>query len=166
MFSDKVSFSDSALGTFSYTNTITRKSLDIPLTYRSNGDDGSYFEIGPFVSISQSTEGKSVGASVDVSKSFASMNYGAIMGFGQYVGINDKFGFMLGLRFGYTINDVIEASDRGKTGSPIYTQKKDVDKFKYEQSHPLFALVVMEFNFDLGYTVSAKCGKSTKFLLF
>lgn len=165
-FSDKISFSDTVLGNFAFTNTVTTTSIDIPLMYRSNGGDGSYFEIGPQLSLLRTANQTTNFGGLDVKSSFVSMNYAVVLGFGQYIGLNDKLGLFAGLRFGYTINDVIESSKKTSSGSPVYTPFRDINKFKYSQSHPLFAMVLLEFNFDLGYIVSSKCGKATRFVLF
>ena len=152
------------------TQLFKHTSLDIPLLYRKNDSNGGYFEIGPQLSLYNNPEIEFDGTTLggDYSDELVKNNYAAVMGFGQYVGLGDKLGFMFGFRFGYNLTDIISKDYQTDAGSFLYTPitEEAVESFEYEATNPMFAMVTLEFNFDLGYMVSSKCGKSTKFMLF
>ncbi|PCJ81357.1 MAG: hypothetical protein COA57_14300 [Flavobacteriales bacterium] len=149
------------INTTSITNHLSYNSFDIALFYRKNDLGGGYVEIGPQYSMISNAALNGDGVSDKLEKA----NYAVMLGFGQYIGGNDKIGFSFGFRFGYVINDIINASSRTENGSPVYLPIKN-NKFEYAPSNPIYAHVMLEVNWDLGYLVSSQCGKKTRFILF
>jgi hypothetical protein len=148
--------------------TVSLSSIDIPILYRNNADNGGYSEIGPQISITQSANVNLNGVSSDIKSSFNGTNMGVVMGFGQYVGGSDAFGFNLGLRFAYMWGDIVNSSSQNQFNDPIYKPLgDDIATYEYKSSGRLYAGFVLEANFNAGYiTKGSRCSKRTKFKMF
>ena len=143
---------------------VETKSIDLYLLYR-NEKNLSYFEIGPKYSLlrdatrRQITDGVSSDP-VDVSDNYKN-GLGAVLGFGvNLIGTDGSFSGKLGLRFEYGFTDIV--SEAGKiANAPIEGNFTYADGYK--GSHPVFAGVVFEMNWGIGYYGVTKCGGRKKF---
>jgi hypothetical protein len=145
-----------------YQKKFSMKTLDFLLMYRHN-KDGRYFEIGPKYSMVKSATGSNeyIGHNDGVIKDNIVDSYvSAVLGFGSYLIGTDNFGITFGARFSYTFTDLI--SPVGKEIN--YPSGTSYDSYK--PSHPFTAMIVMEFNYDLGYIAKANCGERRKVIFF
>ena len=150
-------------------NTVSLNTVDIPLMYRNNTDEGGYAEIGPQLSIVLGAEQTGAGVSNDVTSDFLKSRWGLALGFGQYVGGGDAFGFDIGFRFAYTFSDILAAKAATATTSPIYQPQSptEISEFNYSKTSRLYVGIAIEADFNLGYfTKGAACSKRTKFKMF
>ena len=142
---------------------ITFGGLDMLLMYRANRN-GTYFEVGPqwstYSTVKFADNGLSVFTEEEVSKMITKSNFGMAIGFGGYIFGTDNFGVTTGFRINYMINDM--ATEEGNTANfPIL---KPVGKFN--ATHNLGVLFVIEMNYDFGYLVSSNCGQRSKLFVF
>lgn len=147
--------------------TLKLNYLEIPILYRYNKENGGYSEIGPVIGLMQSATGGI--NSVDVKDQFSKNTYGMMLGFGQYIGGGNLFGLNLGFRISYTFTDIINSDFQAAAGNAVYTPSdlETLSSFEYKASNNLYAGIVMEFNFNLGYFVKGSgCHKNTRFKLF
>lgn len=147
--------------------TLKLNYLEIPILYRYNKENGGYSEIGPVIGMIQSATGGT--NSVDVKDQFSKNTYGLMLGFGQYIGGGNLFGLNLGFRISYTFTDIINSDYQSSFGNAVYqpTDVDSFDSFEYKASNNIYAGIVMEFNFNLGYFVKGSgCHKNTRFKLF
>lgn len=151
--------------TVRYDQEIRMKSLGFQLLYRNNNDEGMYFEFGPELRLIRSVEEtihyQNTSATVDASDKISDKTYGLVMGFGSYMMGWDNVGITLGVRFNYTLSDLIDSEYQNTTNYPLNGEYDS-----YSASHPFSAMLVSEINFDFGYLARANCGKRTKLLLF
>lgn len=156
---------DQAIST--YGSSLEFNSLDYLLMYRKN-NEGSYFEIGPQLSVVKKLEfnsddpdiGQFTDAGSYVSKSYANL----VAGFGSYFFGGDNFGVTFGFRFKYALEDFV--SSEGKAADVSFPHGTAVSYDSYRATHPFTAELVCEFNWDLGYMAKANCGQRKKFLMF
>lgn len=146
---------------------VKTKSLDLYLLYR-NEKNLSYFEIGPKLSFLRDASWRQItdGASpipTDITDQFKN-GIGAVIGFGaNLLGTEGSFSGKLGLRFEYGITDVV--NDIGMAANaPLNETYLYADGYK--GSHPIFAGVVFELNWGIGYYGVTKCGGRSKFFMF
>lgn len=143
-----------------YSRNIGFSSLNFLLMYRKM-KNSSYVEIGPqYSSVMKAKVTDSFSGNSDISSYITKSYYSIVLGFGGFVMGTENFGITMGLRLAYTVNDIISKEGQ-RVNFPSPTTYST-----YNPSNPFSALMVMEFNYDLGYLASAKCGKKTKFLMF
>ncbi|MEZ4912204.1 MAG: hypothetical protein R2774_15255 [Saprospiraceae bacterium] len=141
-------------------STIDYNGLDIYVLFR-NAKNLGYFEIGPKLSLVDKVT-NTTDAEADVTADYESKNIAAVLGFGANILGNDgRFSGILGLRFEYGITDL---GLKDNNTSPV----NDVSIYAdgYKASHPIFAGVVFELNWGIGYFGKAQCGGRSKFIMF
>lgn len=139
--------------------------LDIYPLYRNNAQLG-YVEIGPKFSIIQGVENTiaSEGTAVDVTSNYEGTNIGAVLGFGAYfIGSDNRFSGILGLRLEYGITDMVNGNGH-TAGFPVL--EPSIHDPAVIASHPIFAGIVFEANWGIGYYGKASCGGRSKFIKF
>ncbi len=144
---------------------LTFNTLDLPIMFRSNGENGGYGEIGPQFSFLNSSVHSLMG---DVKSNFNATNFGLAAGFGQYIAGGDLFGLTLGFRFAYTFADLVNPSNKDNQNNPVYQPVTAEEiALDYKANSRLYAGVLLEFNFNLGYfTQGSRCAKRTRFKMF
>ncbi len=139
------------------------KTTDIYLMYRNSANRG-YFEIGPKMSLIRGVDFTNPdGTTVDVSDNYQT-HYSGVVGFGgNLLGSDGAFLGILGLRMEYGFTDAVTTDGLG-LGHPV------VDPSIYsagdKTSNIIFAGVVMELYWGIGYYAKAGCGQRSKFLKF
>jgi len=150
-------------------STLGLNYLEIPLLYRYNRENGGYSEIGPVIGIIKGANVNAAVGETNVKDQFVKNNYGVMLGFGQYIGGGNFFGLNLGFRVSYSFNDVIGTETQTNSGNAVYTPTdlETTSSFDYKKSNNIYAGIVLEFNFNLGYFVKGSgCKKNTRFKLF
>jgi len=135
--------------------------FDIYALYRNNRNI-TYFEIGPKISFLRSAEQQIENESfVDVTEFYSDNELSAVLGFGWYaMGTDGSFSGILGLRFEYGITDFV--GDKGQElGYPIPSLDET-----YVKSNRLYASIMFEMNWGIGYFGKANCGARSKFIRF
>ncbi|MFT6716055.1 MAG: hypothetical protein ACJA0Q_000684 [Saprospiraceae bacterium] len=149
--------------------TVSLSSLDLPIMYRHNQDNGGYSEIGPQFTFTQEANLSVNGLTSDIKSNFNSTNMGVAFGFGQYIGGGQAFGFNMGLRFAYMFGDIVASSSQNMGDDPIFQPlgAEEIGKYTYNPTGRLYAGVVLEANFNIGYiTKGSRCSKRTRFKMF
>jgi hypothetical protein len=149
--------------------TVSLSSLDVPLMYRNNQDNGGYGEIGPQLGFTRKAETDVNGVVSDVKSSFKTTNLAVAFGFGQYIGGGNAFGITMGLRFAYSFGDIVSSSSQHLGDDPIFQPlgPDETTTYTYKPSGRLYAGVVLEANFNIGYiTKGSRCSNRTKFKMF
>src|SRR5690606_26914196 len=118
--------------------------------------------LGPMFSLIQDVKSTRPGYSRD---DVSDYNVSAVLGFGvNLIGDDEgRFSGILGIRLEYGLMDF--SNETGEVRSaPLY----DANLFRdgYTSSHPVFAGVVFEFNWGVGYFGKAQCGARSKFIMF
>lgn len=144
--------------------TLKTSSTDVYLLYR-NAKNLGYFELGPKISFLGSAKFTSDGAEdVDVKENFKTTNFAGVIGFGANVMGNDgRFSGILGLRFEYGFTDMVNETGEANN-APINFPGLYADGYK--SSNPIFAGVVFELNWGIGYFGKSQCGARSKFIMF
>lgn len=137
-------------------------SLDFLLMYR-HIKNASYFEIGPQFS----TVKKAVGSddlsntkNVDISDNLVKTYYSGVIGAGALLAGTENFRVTLGFRVIYAFDDIVSAY--GQNNYFPSGNKYDT----YKKTNPLSAMMVIEFNYDLGFLASTNCKKKKVSFLF
>jgi hypothetical protein len=138
---------------------ITFHQYDIPVLYRKNGETGDYFEIGPQFSIVQSASDE---ASKSVMDNFKSSYTNILFGFGHNLFVANNLYATLGARFTFYPADFLTDAG-GKDKTSFYPTNSTYTK--YAQTIPVTAMLMLEFNYDLGYFAKSKC-KRRAFMMF
>ncbi len=138
-------------------------SFDIYTMYRNNRQLG-YVELGPkFSFIRDVLDGDPTEALEPSAKDYATNNIAAVLGFGAYfIGSDNRFSGILGLRFEYGVTDFVSATGRG-AGAPVPDTSLTNPGVN---TSPIFAGIVFELNWGLGYYGKASCGSRAKFINF
>lgn len=136
--------------------------MDYLLMYRSNRK-GTYFEIGPQLSVTSKVKYKDDGVNflgeMPADELIEKKYFAVALGFGGYIFGTDNFGVTTGIRLNYTINDI--ASEKGTDlNFPIFVDKEA------DPTHNLGVMFVVEMNYDFGYLVSPTCGQRKKLFVF
>jgi hypothetical protein len=137
--------------------------VDAYLLFRDARQKG-YFEIGPkmsFIGEVKSEDGP--GTAQDVTELYNSKAFAGVVGFGTYILGNDgRFSGILGLRFEYGFQDLVNDSGRaaGETRQPV-NYVGDASS-----TVPIFAGLVFELNWGIGGVGQARCGEKSKFIWF
>jgi hypothetical protein len=137
--------------------------------YRHNSSEGSYIELGAsFNSIKTAYETGEISSTNPID--FYEQKYmGAIFGFGSYIVGAENLYLTAGVRFSYGFQDIISDAG-GKNSSSFYPINSNnyappIPFSDYAGTNPLAIMFILEINYDLGYLVSASCGRRA-FLLF
>lgn len=139
------------------------KTTDIYLLYRNSANRG-YFELGPKISLIRSVDFTNPDGSItDVSDNYQT-HYSGVIGFGgNLLGSDGAFLGILGLRMEYGFTDAV-SPDGLTAGHPV------VDPSIYASgdasSNILFAGVVMELYWGIGYYAKSGCGGRSKLIRF
>ena len=143
---------------------VETSTIDLYLMYR-NEKNLSYFEIGPKYSILRDATWRRIADGApntpeDVSDQYKN-GFAGVLGFGvNLVGTEGRFSGKLGLRFEYGFTDIV--SDAGQVANaPVQVDGLYTDGYK--GTHPVFAGVVFELNWGIGYYGVTKCGGRKKF---
>lgn len=145
-----------------FTNDITWTNLDLYLMYRFSSQGSTYVEIGPMwsnVTKVRQEDGGS-GQTGDAAAFYVDKYLSGVFGLGGYVAGEDNFSIMIGLRIHYSFDDFI--SPTGQTANypaPVGTAEFD----SYVASSPIFAQLIAEMNFGIGYFAKTTCGGRRKF---
>ena len=137
---------------------------DLNILYR-NSANKAYFEIGPKYSIVNKAELSANNEIIDMKADF--QNYiSGVVGFGAYLLGNDgAFQGLLGLRAEYGFTDAVTA-DAKSLGTPI----RDAALYSGDDTNAatnlIFAGLVFELNWGIGYYAKAGCGSRSKFIRF
>lgn len=140
------------------------KSLDLYFLFR-NAKNLGFFEIGPKIGFLRSM--KRTGAD-GMLTDFAEINkrqISGVLGFGvNVVGTDGSFSGQIGLRFEYGFTDMNgqETLGAGAEPFPFASDIYNGDK-GYQKSSPVYAGLVFELNWGLGYYGIAQCGARAKF---
>lgn len=139
-------------------STIKWNNLDVYAMYRNNANLG-YFEIGPKFSFINGVDAVGGGEDFDIKDATKSPNMGLALGFGAYVlGDDGAFTGLLGLRAEYGFSDFFGNDDEADlVGS--FTDDGD-------STNPIFAGIVFELNWGIGYWAKAGCGQRAKMVKF
>jgi hypothetical protein len=144
---------------------INWKTTDVYVLYR-NAKNLGYFEIGPKLSFLNSIDVTPTGGeAVDLIDFNEKSNIAGVIGFGANImGTDGRFSGILGLRFEYGLKNM-NNTDAIAVGSPVYDQGLLYADGE-ENTNPVFAGVVFELNWGVGYFGKAQCGGRSKFIMF
>lgn len=140
---------------------------DIYLMYRNNKRLG-YFEIGPKVSFINDVSNSNL-ENTNVTDQYRSQALAGALGFGVYfIGSDGAFSGILGLRFEYGFQDIVDQSALASVTNlpPINDPSYRTTGQDAGTNHPIFAGIVFELNFGIGYFGRAGCGQRSKFIKF
>jgi len=138
------------------------RSLDLYFLFR-NAKNLGFFEIGPKVGFLRSMSRTNAdGELVDFTE-INSRQISAVLGFGvNVIGTDGAFSGQIGLRFEYGFTDLNGQEDLG-AGSEPFPFATNLYNDGYEKSMPIYAGLVFELNWGLGYYGIAQCGARAKF---
>ncbi len=137
---------------------------DIYMLYRLSRYRG-YFEIGPKMTMLREVENNKTNTAESniVTDKYESNGFSGVLGFGTYlIGSDGRFSGIFGLRFEYGFSDLVMQSFGESEGLPVDTP--NIYDNGYQKSVPLFAGLVFEFNWGIGYYGKASCGQRGKFI--
>ncbi|NNE25981.1 MAG: hypothetical protein HKN09_03995, partial [Saprospiraceae bacterium] len=123
-------------------------------------------EIGPKMSFIGDVRREDLGTgdTVDPSEFYNSNALAGVLGFGTYVLGNDgRFSGILGLRFEYGFQDLVNAD--GRMGGEMNRQPVNYVG-EASSTVPIFAGIVFELNWGIGGVGQARCGEKSKFIWF
>lgn len=141
--------------------TVDWKGLDVYALFR-NAKNLGYFEIGPKASFINSVNATEGGG--DVTSQYNTPNFSGVLGFGANImGSDGAFSGILGLRFEYQFTDFVNETGQA-ANAPGY--RSDLYSNGYKETFPVFAGVVFELNWGIGYFGKAQCGARSKFIMF
>ena len=137
--------------------------IDFPILFRHNKDNGSYLEVGTqYTMLKQATETGISGKIEDGADNFDKSYWSAVLGFGGYMMGWENFGISLGFRVVYSFADIVSG---GQAVAGTY-KNAVADVPSYKPTNPLTAGLVLEFNYDLGYMAKSPCTGRRQFLFF
>jgi hypothetical protein len=146
-----------------YVRSIGFNATNFLLMYRRTVNS-SYFEIGPQFSMISKTRGSdnlTQTKNIDISENLVKSYVSATIGFGGYIMGTENFGVTLGCRISYSLNDIISVTGQQSDFPSI--RKYEV----YKSSNPLTAMMMLGFDYDVGYFTKTRCKKKkTRFMLF
>jgi len=149
------------------TTNMELQHMDFYVLFR-NAKNLGFFEIGPKFSFVRSAEYFRASpdqpvAVTDVTDDFRSGISGVLSFGANLIGNEGRFSGQLGLRLEYGFKNIV--SDRGlANNSPVYIDGLYANGNK--GTHPIFAGIVFELNWGIGYYGMTKCGGRTKFFMF
>lgn len=136
--------------------------LELYTLFRNNARLG-YFELGPKFSFLDEVK---FGDTVLPSDDFTSTEIAAVMGFGAYfIGSGGRFSGIFGVRFEYGVTDLVNESVGAEKGRPINDPSLYSADVAYSSTNPIFAGIVFELNWGIGYYGKASCGGRGKFIM-
>jgi len=136
------------------------KSVDLYLLFR-NAKNLGFFEIGPKVGFLQGFERTDANGQLTEFDNYASRYISGVLSFGVNVlGTDGAFSGQIGLRFEYGFTD-LNGEDVGTTEP--FPFEPNLYANGYEKSIPVYAGLVFELNWGLGYYGIAQCGARAKF---
>jgi len=137
------------------------KSLDLYLLFRNAANLG-WFEIGPKIGFMRSVERTDELGSITEMPNFNDKAISGVLGFGvNVIGTDGSFSGQIGLRVEYGFTDLVGA-DPTTTSEP-YPFDPSIQAETYNKSIPIYAGLVFEMNWGLGYYGIAQCGARAKF---
>ena len=149
----------------SYKYFVNYNALEVAPLFRYT-KEASYLEVGPMFSFNSKAnfEDESPWNNTPSNpEEYISRNTTRlIFGFGGHMIGNEVISLMAGLRFSYTLGNLI--SDTWNGSNFPFANYSDITA--NNSSNPLRAQFVFELNYSLGYFVTASCGRRTAFLTF
>ena len=154
-----------------WNKTVKLNSFDFPLLFRHNGDNGSFFEIGPQFSfigrVKETTDQAGVLPKREIKEYFTNTNFGAVIGFGSFMLGTQNTYLVLGFRVHYGLQDLISEKGGKDLNSYYPLNNGELDEFEngfqfeeYKATNPLSAVVYLEVNYDLAYLTRSKCKRT------
>ncbi len=135
------------------------KSIDSYLLYRGIRNR-AYFEVGPMLSLVQEVEQGNDGETFTTTTDFYNSTYIAgVFGVGGYIYGTETFSIGMGMRFHYGFGDLV--NDNGQQNNypnPV----NDMPYQTGENTNPIFAQFMVEFNFGVGHFAKSACGQRFK----
>lgn len=146
---------------------VNYNTFDIPLLFRHNSDNGSFFEIGPQISFVRNFEQTVEGNTTNIENKFEKTNFGAVIGVGSFMLGSKNLYLVFGVRAHYGFQDLL-STEGGKNSNkyfPIANGELDDDgntfEFEnYKKTSPISAIAYLEINYDLAYLVSSHCKRT------
>ena len=136
--------------------------LDLYFLFRNAANLG-WFEIGPKVSFVQSMNRTDADGQVTEFADYNSRLISGVLGFGvNLIGTDGAFSGQIGLRFEYGFSDLNGQETLGAGAEP-FPFASNLYADGYEKSLPIYAGLVFELNWGLGYYGIAQCGSRAKF---
>lgn len=141
--------------------------LELYTLFRNNAHLG-FFELGPkfsFIQGMERTDG--FGNTLDLKEAdmVSGMNIAGVLSFGVLVLGNDSsFSGQIGLRLEYGFTDIIKEG-AGRTAFEPFPALA-TENLDYSTSAPIFAGLVFELNWGLGYYGTSQCGGRPKLFSF
>lgn len=150
-----------------FSKNITYSSFDMPLLFRHNSDGGSFFEIGPQLSLLSNFTEKQNSEENDISSSFTGSQLGAVLGFGSFLLGNNNSYLVFGIRVHYGLRDLLTNKGGKNTNSPFPInngeRRLEDPNFEYDSykiTNQISGLIYLEFNYDLAYLVRSNCKRT------
>jgi hypothetical protein len=149
------------------TSTLEVNHMDVYVLFR-NARNLGFFEIGPKFSFVRSANYFRASPDVpvpltDITDDFQSGISGVISFGANLIGNEGRFSGQLGLRFEYGFKDIVGTVGR-ENNAPLRLDGLYSDQ--YQGTHPIFAGIVFEMNWGLGFYGVSKCGGRKKFFMF
>ncbi len=142
------------------------KGLDLYTLFRNSRNRG-YFELGPKFNFMRSADLVDLdagGPGTAVDDDIKGTNMAAVLGFGTYLLGNDgAFSGIIGLRFEYGFTGIINDSGIAR-GLPV--DDPAIYASGSSSTNPIFAGLVFELNWGIGYYGQSRCGERAKFIMF
>jgi hypothetical protein len=141
--------------------------LDLPLLFKSN-KEGTYIEIGPQFSVLMGAKDKLAFENADAIRDYnrnpadqyyEKKNIAAVFGFGSYLFGTENLYVCFGMRATYGFLDIISKEGGKDLEYTSLTPDNNASPKSYRGTNNLTIGFVLELNYDLGYLVSASCGK-------
>ncbi len=144
----------------SYTKTVDMTSFDIIPTYKYMGEQGGYVEIGAKFSSFKSIDATNDGAVAaryegDLMPYYEPKFSSAVFGFGITQQLHERVHLSGGLRFAYSLTDVIPDRNFNVVDDMVYTPDYTVTT----STNPFSAQVVLELNYFFAFYGNASCGR-------
>ena len=144
--------------------------IDIYTLFRNNANLG-FFELGPKFSLLQSLERiDGEGSAFDLKNSengeVSSLGISGVLSMGVLLLGNDRaFSGQIGLRFEYGFTDIIKDAGTFRQDFEPFPDLVD-QNVEYSKSAPIYAGIVFELNFGLGFYGISQCGGRPKLFGF
>lgn len=153
---------DQANGLISTDDEITMTTSDIYMLFR-NAKHKGYFELGPKLTLINNVNDSN--GTPFLKEKYESKNFGAVLGFGTYIlgPPNGRFSGILGFRFEYGFQDIVNADGRSNAEGGRVPVNYGGDA---ASTNPIFAGIVFELNWGIGGVGQARCGERSKFIWF
>ena len=138
-------------------------SFDLYLLFRNAANLG-WFEIGPKFAFLQNVSRTGESGQLETFDGFNSNVISGVLGFGVNVlGTDGAFSGQIGIRIEYGLTDIFNVDEIG-SGEPFpFDTTINPSGADYQQTVPIFAGLVFELNWGLGFYGVAQCGSRAKF---